>query len=997
MDSNTDMRQSPNYKVRDSPDSSSSRTRRALAISANHKKKKAQNNDENDQRSDEDDVGDIDDNCISTDDSDSDSDAQEAEQAEAQAMPIAAEFTPTITVSCSLIHLGSWVMLQGRVCSVTNIQNTAGSDTYVYVGVDVMNEETHVDSSVASDIIRGSITHVMEAPVFKQYPVRYVGQDFVRVSSDADTEMDIRLNELGLAVSLSHFFNSSPDSFRVLALRIENEDVVVAYHLINQPTWTNLAVQPKWDLHELARQDDRDGITAAIQQHSNINALDSQNRSALFVAIQSNNATAAQLLWNLPEATLNMASHDEESSLATTALGLAVEKGKFDVQMADVARGLLFRGASPVVNVDPEIVKLLVAASQGNLSTVSQLLGSDNSHPKVEINGTDLLGYTALHEAAHSGHYDIVKLLMEYGSDINAVVDLGGDGVLHTVVKSRDHRTCLEPERQMRHYRPLSENHVMVMELLLRKGASVEYKRPKDKKTAQDMVLERLRHGGLRKKERVNLQQMLMIMKPFSKGKNPVEPQPNDMIFSDEVYVQLHTRPHKDTKPEKGGKVETSKPEKEGKVETSDSIVRIFKDIELFNTVPSDGGWRRIHLSENNRSSVEHAVDSLRALPTHGALAAHTAGVKIFIDDAFDEIETPPHHPGMRKPAFYSFDQFCRGPFSLVVPKESEKNILVVNQMWIWKIDCETVITTIPEDSHDHGNYDERDDDRKGLFNSLANALRRESPSSVDAAICRMLLCVIESADAPTYSGFSEEMLDIYDQSIARHKQDEAMCYRNFFMAQREDERKRHTRNEEDEWKTRRRPDEDEMCKIFNETMMLQEVKDIKDELKMIERVIYDQSISNRPGPQTNRRCEDTRSISLLARQINDKRTGNGRRSYSSFSPLSRSYSRDFPSDGQGDVAWTQRQVFSANATTLIITLAIIAIIWIGQRLYTRRAKEDPLNPEHTVGTGYIQRRIQGDANTLPHFRLKEGDGSLWSRTVRKLTSKPKQKERDMA
>ena len=54
------------------------------------------------------------------------------------------------------------------------------------------------------------------------------------------------------------------------------------------------------------------------------------------------------------------------------------------------------------------------AAHDGDLAAVQRLLAA--GHP---VNGIDLLGRTALHEAAFWGHDDIISLLLRYGADVN--------------------------------------------------------------------------------------------------------------------------------------------------------------------------------------------------------------------------------------------------------------------------------------------------------------------------------------------------------------------------------------------------------------------------------------------------------------------------------------------------------------------------------------------------------------------------------------------------
>jgi ankyrin repeat protein len=60
--------------------------------------------------------------------------------------------------------------------------------------------------------------------------------------------------------------------------------------------------------------------------------------------------------------------------------------------------------------------KLLDAAKRGHLADVKAIA---QSHPDL-LNQRDDLGATALHHAAFAGHRDVVRTLVEHGTDINA-------------------------------------------------------------------------------------------------------------------------------------------------------------------------------------------------------------------------------------------------------------------------------------------------------------------------------------------------------------------------------------------------------------------------------------------------------------------------------------------------------------------------------------------------------------------------------------------------
>jgi ankyrin repeat protein len=59
-------------------------------------------------------------------------------------------------------------------------------------------------------------------------------------------------------------------------------------------------------------------------------------------------------------------------------------------------------------------------ASLRNLERVREAL---LAHPDPNVRGVG--GYTALHAAAENGHSHVIRLLVEYGADVNARLDTG--------------------------------------------------------------------------------------------------------------------------------------------------------------------------------------------------------------------------------------------------------------------------------------------------------------------------------------------------------------------------------------------------------------------------------------------------------------------------------------------------------------------------------------------------------------------------------------------
>jgi len=77
----------------------------------------------------------------------------------------------------------------------------------------------------------------------------------------------------------------------------------------------------------------------------------------------------------------------------------------------------LEQGADPSVKGRKGDTPLHFAARRGNEEIVVVLL----QHSKVNVNGKDVSGKTALHLACSEGHRKVCQQLLNYGADIKAV------------------------------------------------------------------------------------------------------------------------------------------------------------------------------------------------------------------------------------------------------------------------------------------------------------------------------------------------------------------------------------------------------------------------------------------------------------------------------------------------------------------------------------------------------------------------------------------------
>ncbi|WXC44590.1 hypothetical protein QX201_004326 [Fusarium graminearum] len=114
----------------------------------------------------------------------------------------------------------------------------------------------------------------------------------------------------------------------------------------------------------------------------------------------------------------------------------------------------------------------------------------------------------------------------------------------------------------------------------------------------------------------------------------------------------------------------------------------------------------------------------------------------------------------------------------------------------------------------------------------------------MDSIISRVLRHVIGFVNAPNNAGLKENVFHIFEQSIAYRAQEDADCYANFNRSQKDLSRLEEQTRSRGTSKARQQKTmeiEAELCNITKEVDHLCEIKDIKDELKMIHKVLDDQ------------------------------------------------------------------------------------------------------------------------------------------------------------
>ncbi|KAI0184829.1 hypothetical protein EV127DRAFT_223845 [Xylaria flabelliformis] len=153
------------------------------------------------------------------------------------------------------------------------------------------------------------------------------------------------------------------------------------------------------------------------------------------------------------------------------------------------------------------------------------------------------------------------------------------------------------------------------------------------------------------------------------------------------------------------------------------------------------------------------------------------------------------------------------------------KKLVMVNQIWLWKLDSNTLITAFPDRWHQGQETD--------LLSHISQVIEGDLPSTVDSMIIQILHSTIGFMDTPNNAGLDENLFDIFNEMIAHWANEETQCFNAFYKAQKD-----RKENGESEAKIK---DAEDICDITKEVEILGEVKDIGDELKMIERVLQDQ------------------------------------------------------------------------------------------------------------------------------------------------------------
>ncbi|OAR05723.1 hypothetical protein LLEC1_04961 [Akanthomyces lecanii] len=799
--------------------------------------------------------------------------------------------------------------------------------------------------------------------------------------------------------------------------------------------------EPK--LHTLARRGHESVLVKFLERKTTkINELDKLGRTALFAAVEARLMGVVRLL---VDANIDINAVDIQGE---TALSIAAS----NPESYPMVPLLLKRGALATQGTNPGVGKLLSATARGNIKQVSTLLGGNISVPgpglprrddegfrRVKATDSDKLGYTALHEAAFFGYYQIASLLInktceaketrqaqeaQEAQEAKSQTSFLGETVLHAAIDSGgEHGRYLTDGRERA--RDLRDEHVRVVALLLRNGASAKHRR-RDGKRAQDVVSAKLSSFGLKSTQKRILQQILVLLSNsfavaaqaaqqrsqlptvgasatgdhvtwcnnyklrlqyFSAG---IDPKTIEIEVGDFLYDP--------TKPNYGGRV-----------------LRWHEPTAGAGVEAAQDDWRWAHLP------VKNDTVGLLSGMSGTELEMYTQAMRAFISKSFHEIKGQASHAILRRPLFTPFPESHGGMFALVNPRckrfkqahagencqisgqnnlsvhipltldqsyylslkdttnrnedqvvvkyverqergdnekgspPRSKSILMVNQLWIWKIDAQTVVTALADRLHP--------DAEKRLAPTLSNTMQQDPPPSLDMMIVQIIKAATNFVDAPANAGLSENLFDIFEQSIAHWAEKEASCFQAFHQRQpktptdvNRPEAARHARKPQD-------PSEDEnLCDISLEVDYLREVMDIKDELKMMERVLVDQDTvlsqyeaSQRQTPSAAMGQDAISSlrqsvkfrIAKIHKLVRDASTVENSTPVSFVCAFLAVPTLEFPrNSGAGGIAWRWWQVLFGAFATEVATVMVILAYWAAQKninvmsgLYERLAR----------------------------------------------------------
>ena len=207
----------------------------------------------------------------------------------------------------------------------------------------------------------------------------------------------------------------------------------VRTEVIGEIVWKEMLVK-NWQFFpgkcfvDMCKEGDLEGVRAALQKGTDVNAKDKHGQTGLMVALSSNHNSVVELLLKSPNIDVNQkdnwgscALHLAASKQNIEALKLLLNVPNIDVNIVDS------EGANAVH------VAQYVAMTERNVEVLKLLLEVEG----INVNCVNNVGWSALRAAAGHWYTEALKLLLNHTSiDVNIVNNDGQSAVHHAVYKN---------------------------------------------------------------------------------------------------------------------------------------------------------------------------------------------------------------------------------------------------------------------------------------------------------------------------------------------------------------------------------------------------------------------------------------------------------------------------------------------------------------------------------------------------------------------------------
>lgn len=325
----------------------------------------------------------------------------------------------------------------------------------------------------------------MSGPIYKQYYASRLSYGYVTaMDNDCDIHYLLVSDDNNLQARLQSAMKASPYRTRIVVL--EHDDRTLGVDVIPDK------------LHNLARKGFLEDIKRAIKWDKTlINKTDDTSRKAIFEALQHRQYHVIRELVNAGTHLDIIADINGESK---TAMEIARIMAQDSPEAFPLLELFLTNGATPTVGVDDSVTTLITQIARGDEEVLMIKLLEDN----IQLDQHDRLGYTALHEAACFGRYEIAQRILE---KYRKPLPTAFGGVLHAVVDRPSYRQFMGPYRSQPE--EIAKVRVKILDLLLRHGFSGNDQR--HTRTVRDLV-----SAASSPSTKSSLQQMLLILRSHS-------------------------------------------------------------------------------------------------------------------------------------------------------------------------------------------------------------------------------------------------------------------------------------------------------------------------------------------------------------------------------------------------------------------------------------------------------------------------------------------------